>query len=90
MPNEVARSDPGQDVPEFLFEDFEVNPAVAPGGCPIHLAIDAIEIADLVGIQIDADRHPSRTPAEDGIDVPVFVELPSMIVNGERPLCHTL
>ncbi len=90
MLNEVARSDPGQDVPEFLFEDFEVNPAVAPGGGPIHLAIDAIEIADLVGIQINADRHPAGPPAEDGIDVAVLLELPSMIVNGERPLCHTL
>jgi hypothetical protein len=48
---------PGQDVPEFVFEDSEVHPAVSPRGGPVHLAVDAVEVANLVGIQVDPDGN---------------------------------
>ena len=39
---------------------------LACGGA-IDLAIDAIEVANLVGIQIHAERNPARAPAEHRI-----------------------
>ncbi len=43
---------------------------------PIDLAIDAIEIANLVGIQIHPDRNSPATAAENRIDEPVGLERP--------------
>ena len=37
----------------------------------IDLAVDAVEVADLVGVQIHADRNPLAPPAEHRIDEPV-------------------
>ena len=89
MLEKVATLGPGQEVLEFLLEDSEIDPAELPGGRSVHLAIDAIEIAHLVGIQIDADGHPAGTTAEDRVDIAVPVKLPPMIVNGQCSLRHT-
>ena len=40
----------------------------------IDLAIDAIEVADLVGIEVHADRNPARAAAEHRIDEAVVLE----------------
>ena len=44
----------------------------------IDLAIDAIEIADLVGIEIHADRQPAAAAAQHRIDEPIRLERPLM------------
>jgi hypothetical protein len=53
----------------------------------IDLAIDAIEIADFVGVQIHADRNALAPPAEDRIDEPVLFE-PAWVAGVERNERH--
>ena len=45
----------------------------------VDLAVDAIEVADLVRIQIDADRNAARPPAQHRVDEPVVVELAARV-----------
>ena len=44
----------------------------------IDLAIDAIEIANLVGIEIHADRQPATAAAQHRINEPIRLERPLM------------
>ena len=50
---------------------------------PIDLAVNAIEIADLVGIQIHAQRNPLRPPAEHGIHESKVLER-ALVMGKER------
>ena len=45
----------------------------------VDLAVDAVEIADLVGIEIHADRNPARPAAEHRVDEPVALEQSGVI-----------
>ena len=45
----------------------------------VHLAVDAVEIADLVRVQIDPDRDASRPPAQDRIDEAIRFEVPFVL-----------
>jgi len=40
----------------------------------VDLAVDAVEVADLVWVEIHADRDTARAAAEDRVDEPVLVE----------------
>jgi hypothetical protein len=50
--------------------------ALHPGRSPVDLAVDAVEIASFVGIQVDADRDSPRPAGEDGVDVSVSLKGP--------------
>ena len=50
--------------------------ALHPGRGPVDLAVDAVEIASFVGIQVDADRDSPRPAGEDGVDVSVSLKGP--------------
>jgi hypothetical protein len=43
-------------------------------GCAVNLAIDAIKVADFVGIEIHPHGYPARTPAQHRIDEPVVLK----------------
>jgi hypothetical protein len=45
----------------------------------IYLAVDAIEVANLVGIEIDAHRNATRPPAKHGVYEAVVLEKPSVV-----------
>ena len=45
----------------------------------VDLAVDAIEVAHLVGIEIHPHRDPARAAAEHRVDKPVLLELAGMI-----------
>ncbi len=45
----------------------------------IDLAVDAIEVADLVRVEIHAQGDSARTPAEHRVDEPVLLKPPRMI-----------
>ena len=50
----------------------------------VDLAVDAVEVADFVGVEIHADRDAARTPAEDRVDEPVVLEEAGVVgVEGE-------
>ena len=53
----------------------------------VHLAVDAIEIADLVGIQVDPDRYTAAAPADHRIDEAVVFE-PPLVVPVQRVSGH--
>ena len=48
---------------------LEIDPSHARGDRAVHLAVEAIEVAFLPGIQVDADRHAVAPPRDDGVDV---------------------
>ena len=54
-------------------------PSTGPGADAIDLAIDAIEIANLIRIQIHTHRNPLAPPADDRIDEPVFLKPAGML-----------
>ena len=45
----------------------------------VDLAVDAVEVADLVGVEVHADRDPARAAAEDRVDEPVVLEEASVV-----------
>ena len=45
----------------------------------VDLAVDAVEVADLVGVEIHADRDAAGPPAEHRVDEPVVLEEPGVI-----------
>ena len=50
----------------------------------VDLAVDAIEVADLVGVEIHADRDAAGATAEDRVDEAVVLEEPGVVgVEGE-------
>ena len=61
---------------QFLDDPVFVHIAQHGRDHAVHLAIDAVEVADLVGIQIDPDRDAPGTPGKYWIDVPVVLEQP--------------
>ena len=82
-----SNNSPERDQPQHLLELGQQlvhldEPRFALPGA-IDLAIDAIEVADLVGIQIHADRDSARPPAEHGIDKAVRVER-TLVVRVQR------
>jgi len=44
----------------------------------VDLAVDAIEVADLVEVQVHPDRNPARPAAHHRINVTVLLETPRM------------
>jgi hypothetical protein len=75
---EPSRGAP-QQLLELADEAGHVDARGATGGGPVDLAVRAVEVAGLVGIQVDADREPSRPPGDDRVDVAVLRELAPMI-----------
>ena len=57
--------------------DFHELGLALPGA--IDLAINAVEIADFIGVEIHADRNPAGAAAEDRIHEPVSCEQAGMI-----------
>ena len=54
----------------------------------VDLAVDAVEVADLVGVEIHADRDAAGAAAEDRVDEPVVLEEPGVIgVEGKGGQC---
>ena len=50
----------------------------------VNLTIDAVEVADFVGVKVHTDRDPARATAENRVDEPVVLEKPGVIgVEGE-------
>jgi hypothetical protein len=45
----------------------------------VDLAIDAIEIADFVRVQVHTDRDAAGSPAKDRVDKPVVLEEPGVV-----------
>src|SRR5262249_54561821 len=46
---------------------------------PVDLAVDAVEVADLVRVQIDANRNPSTAPTQHRVHKPIVLEVPGVI-----------
>src|SRR5208283_1780657 len=53
---------------------------------PIHLAIDAVEVANLIRIQVDPDRDPPAPPRQNRIDIEVLVKQPGMVAVRQKML----
>src|SRR5208283_2965564 len=53
---------------------------------PIHLAIDAVEVANLVRIQVDPDRDPPAPPRQNRINIEVLVKQPGMVAVRQKML----
>ena len=50
----------------------------------VDLAVDAVKITDLIGVEVYTDRNPAGTTAEDWVDEPVVLEEPGVVgVEGE-------
>ena len=47
----------------------------------VHLAVDAVEVANFVWIQVDADADAFAAPRHHNVDVAVFLERAAMIVD---------
>ncbi len=58
-----------QEPVEFGFQDGHLDFFGRPGRRPVHLTIDAIEVAGLVGVQVDADGQAAAPPGDDGIAI---------------------
>ena len=68
----------GEQFVEFPQQHGEVHRPRGRGDGAVDLAVDAVEIADLVGVQIDAHRQPATPARDDRIDIPVGLELPGV------------
>ena len=71
-----ARCDGRDGVIEFRGQPPDVDLLQRADLGPIHLAIDTVEVAPLVWIEIDTKRNPASATAEDRIDVAVGSESP--------------
>ncbi len=58
--------------------DSRFTKSVSASGRPIDLTVDAIEVADLVRIEIHTDRQSTGATAKDRIDGAIEFELPLM------------
>ena len=57
---------------QFAAQNIQVHIPGRPWPGSIDIAINAIEVALLVGVEIDPDRQPPAAPADDRIDIPVL------------------
>ena len=78
-PVDVARDDQLDHPIQFVGKRRRDRQACRrPGRRAVDLAIDAAEVAELVGIEVHADRDSARAAAEHRIDVAVGRELARM------------
>ena len=73
----------------------EVHGRSASRRLAVHLAIDAIEVASLVRVQVHPDRQTARPPRYDRIDVHEVLEHPGVVLDDgpgvldlDRRVCH--
>src|SRR6266478_7708973 len=79
MLRDFARAHHLQHLAQLLLRDSEVELLHRRFGCAINLAIDAVEVARLVWVDIQADGNAVRTPREHGIDVLELLETTRML-----------
>ena len=80
--NVAGKNQPQADI-QFVEQPIGFDKRGFGRGGAIDLAINAIEVADLVGIQIHAERNPLRPPAEHGIHKAEILER-ALVVGEER------
>ena len=64
---------------EFIDEGGGFDEAGFALAAAVDLAIDAVEVADFVGVEIHADRDAATPPAEHRVDEPVVLEEPGVV-----------
>ncbi len=69
---QFSRARKFQKVIQFLLQQDGIDFPQCRRNSPIHAAVNAIEITDLVRVEVDADGKPLRTPRDYRIDVPVL------------------
>src|SRR5258708_992671 len=69
---QAARDDQSQHLVQFLSQAGQVHVAGAAGGGAIDLTVDAIEVADLVRVEIEADADTLAAPRNHRVDVKVI------------------
>ena len=70
---------------QFISQDLQIDFSIDRWCCPIDAAVDAVKVANLVGVQVDSYRQPLASPADHGIDV--SVGLPASAVQREEVEC---
>jgi len=69
---------------QFFVETVQLNESFVAGVMAIDLAIDTVEIANLVGIQIDADRYTLRATADNRVNKPKLTKLATVTKKHRR------
>ena len=74
---------------ELLEQAFVLDEARNRCAPAINLAIDAVEIADLFGVQIDPNRNPAAASRQDRIDEFILaINSPMVGVQRQRTIGH--
>jgi hypothetical protein len=74
--SDLTGKDHCERIPQLRRHDFDVQGFVADRFPPIHLAVETIEIAQLVRIQIHTDRQAPGAGGDDGVNKAIAGELP--------------
>ncbi len=82
---QLARLDPAEHVVELAPEHVQIHLAGAGRRRAIHLAVDAAEVAGLVGVEVDPDADAAGPPAEHGVDVEVVLPRARVAAQGLLP-----
>src|SRR5262249_45945023 len=69
---------------QFVAEAAEVDDTDRSGCAAIDLTVDAIEIADLIRVEVQTDADALAAPRHDGVDVEVIREGPAVIAVDEQ------
>ena len=64
---------------EFVGKGGSFNESGLALAAAVDLAVDAVEVADFVGVEVHTDRNAAGTAAEDRVDEPVVLEEPGVV-----------
>jgi hypothetical protein len=70
---------------ELGHERPDHDPRSRPRGGAVDLAVGAVEVADLVGVEVHADGQPPGASRHHRVDVAIPVEVAAVVGEGERP-----
>src|SRR6266581_2466717 len=88
LPEETPVVLSSEDRFQLLEQDPFVHVSEKGGRCPVHLTVDAVEVADLVRIQVDSHGNPTGPAREDRVHVAILAEAPGMTAQRSRVFGH--